>query len=358
MIWYSRLGTKGWASFTNWIKGRSSDAQDGQQLLAVFLYQMDHWQKSIPNEFQFKSSDCDSCDQIRWARAYLYLLGNQLRILMLRPFLYAHTGMAGNAENFITLAVSVACDNIRVLVDLEATSRLFHCQMALCTHFLITAISALFLVIIHRNPLLTNNLASLSRNEPDAKDLTDNLLLALNLFRSIGACSNTARKLSTMLSMIEGLVNRLPLCQPGRNQTPKQLPLSGSTSSQPVCPFPVSLTNEIGPENSPYQNASAIETGPVPLTTTAQLPSITADELRMFNLITTDLTERDYSTTPATGFEPISQKSNDAFQNNASNPLGESWDLDALSLEPLVLAELNRILFAGNLTVMGSSRST
>ena len=337
----------------NWLERPARDAHGAQQLLATFLSQMDQWQNTLPEEFRYRPADYNSCDRIRWARASLYLRANQLRILMLRPFLYTYARSAGNAENF-ELAAKVACDNFRVLADLEATSSLLHTQRALCSHFLLTVVSALLLIAVHRTA--PSNAARIPASELLVQDtivqnLLESLSQALDLLNSLTVASDPSRELSSMVSKIDGLVGRLRLrlfgeieCRVSSRgdsfQTGMDPLFSLPGIAQPVFP----LIDHNQPPNGAFEACNLEMSAEA-----RQMGFSPAHGRRVLQSVTTYPGERDGFTTGVDMADPTSQEGNPDNNPNISSVM-VPWESDPYFLEPQDLEELSMMFFPGHMS--------
>ena len=332
-----------------WLKRPARDAHDAQHLLGVVLGQMDQWQNKLPDDFRYRPADYNSSDRVRWARASLYLRANQLRILMLRPFLYTYSGSAGNSKNF-NLAARVACDNFRVLADLQATSSLLHTQRTLCSHFLLTIVSALLLITVHRKAAsnaVANPPSELVARTSKFQDLLQSLFQAIDLINSLVVSSDSSTELSSMAATIGGLVGRLRLRPFDEVQQLDGRVFSDGNASQTEMHGPSSLPNISRPDfplihlNEPDDfdgcnletSAEADRTGCSP-----------TDELRMFESATSHAGEC-HGFTMSAGV--VAQTPQRAEDGNPFSPI-VPWESDPYFWEPQALEEISMMFFPGH----------
>jgi hypothetical protein len=232
MVWYVRLGSNTWDSILKLLNGGFGGTRDSHELLGTFHYQLEQWQKSIPEDLQFSCTDSSADNVTLFLRASLHLRANQLRLLVLRPFLRSHAGISVYPQR-VESATEIACDTIRVLSALNASTDIYCMQQPICNYFLASAIGVLLLIIVHV-PLLS------SMSSKSISQLTTNtgmfqeLLVALELLKVYATSCRASKRLWEEISALILRLDRLRLL-PGC--------LSGQFSSIISGPcYPQSLT--------------------------------------------------------------------------------------------------------------------
>ena len=116
-----------------------------KDLLSYFLYQLEQWQKSIPDDLQFSHHDFGSVRRSRLIRSLLHLRGNQLKIVIMRPFLCSKAGSKIDTKLW-PAAVHAACDTIQVLSHIHRTSDEYQFQLSYFNYFFVSALGIVMLI--------------------------------------------------------------------------------------------------------------------------------------------------------------------------------------------------------------------
>ena len=198
MVEYSRIGVGACDSLCNPSISKGWTTDRWQESLGFFQYRLDQWQKNIPSELQFAHHDSDRPKRVRLLRAILYLRANQLRILILRPFLCSKIGFAPDAK-IGTTATNIACDSIQLLAHLAHATDLYPLQVAVFNYFLMSALGVVMLTTI-REPL-TKKPSSPSGSQEQWLEQSiymkarNGVLVGLNLLFTLAESSRSSRRL-------------------------------------------------------------------------------------------------------------------------------------------------------------------
>ena len=153
--------------------------------LEFHQYQLDQWQRSIPDELQ--RSHADSTDtRSTLLFTVLHLRANQMRAFMIRPFLYAGTSIAAQLGKS-SAAVDIAIDTIQTIADLHARSDFITRQQALFNYFLVSALGVLYALIIRETNRETSSVASDQLSPAGFAKAKSGLFCGLNILQSLGA---------------------------------------------------------------------------------------------------------------------------------------------------------------------------
>jgi len=148
MIRYIRIGERAWESLTRSMSGGSHTHRDFPTTLETFefhQYQLDQWQRSIPGELGFSHADPGDT-RSTLLLTVLHLRANQLRSVMVRPFLYARTDSTTQPGKSAA-AMEIAIDTIRTIGNLHAQTDIYRRQQALFIYFLVSALGVLYALI-------------------------------------------------------------------------------------------------------------------------------------------------------------------------------------------------------------------
>ncbi|KAJ5750179.1 hypothetical protein N7533_007207 [Penicillium manginii] len=155
MIYHARLSTKIWGLIMDW-PNRSRVATSDQ--CAYLDTQVQQWIWSIPTELRFDPNQTpDSItgpgksehrDRIMMLQVLLALQGNQLRIQVYRQNLLSSEHIMEDPQGAST-AVETAKRTIHMLENFSAVSHIYFQRPEPFNYFLISALAALFLAVIH-----------------------------------------------------------------------------------------------------------------------------------------------------------------------------------------------------------------
>jgi hypothetical protein len=214
MIRYARIGNQAWDSLSRCLSGRlgssrtTHEFRTANESLEFHEYQLDQWERSIPEELQFSHADYTDA-KTTFLRTVLRLRANQLRILMIRPLLYSSPSSASQLEKCLT-AMEVASDTIQIIADLHAWSDMYRRQQALFNHFLVSALGLLYVLIIRDTVKEPLSSTTGDRLPPDAlaKAYT-RLFRGLDVLGSLDASTSTPRSLCNKLFSITSRLKEL-----------------------------------------------------------------------------------------------------------------------------------------------------
>lgn len=150
MIDYGRICSNLWQSYPS--LGSSAKALS-RETISYLEFLIEGWGKSIPKNLRLESvqsiSNAASTDKtIQRLRVLLHLRKNHLRMLINRHFVLSHACVQDNLEAAQSL-VATAEDTIAVLVRLEDIGGMYARQQAVYNHFLMTALTIIFLAVCH-----------------------------------------------------------------------------------------------------------------------------------------------------------------------------------------------------------------
>jgi hypothetical protein len=202
MVAYSRLGSKVWKSVAGF-DNPPNDVKDSD--IGYLDYQILQWHKMIPNELQLlnpeNNADRNESRSIRRLRVLLYLLANQMRILIYRPVLHSTTSILENLSRAQTV-INLAKNSIRVLTTLNQTSDIYRRQQVCFNYFLVSALAVLFLAVSHAPA----QFSSFCRDE---------FYMALDLVKGFSTKSYTSRRLWRTISGLKEVGPKLGLLSRG-----------------------------------------------------------------------------------------------------------------------------------------------
>jgi hypothetical protein len=199
MIRYTRIGEPAWESLTKSMNSRQGGSKTSQEFrtslkdLEFHQFQLDQWQQSIPEELHFSHADINDT-RSTLLLTVLRLRANQMRAVMIRPFLYAGpniTAQLGKSH----AAVDVASDTIQIIADLHARSDIYRRQQALFNYFLVSALGVLYALIVRETRRETSSIASDRLSPADFAQAKSGLLCGLNTLQSLGSYTTYPRRL-------------------------------------------------------------------------------------------------------------------------------------------------------------------
>ncbi|CZR67535.1 uncharacterized protein PAC_17434 [Phialocephala subalpina] len=252
MIRYARIGDLAWNSLSRSISGRlvgsrtSHDFRTALESLEFHEYQLDQWQRSIPEELQF--SHVDHADmKMTFLRTVLHLRANQMRIIMIRPFLYLDPSSDTQLGKSIT-AMEVAGDTIQIIADLHSRGDMYRRQQALFNHFLVSALGLLYVLIIRDT--VKEPLSSITGDRLSPHALAkaySSLFCGLDVLRSLGTFATAPRRLWNKLFPI---ISRLKLLENHSNDSGTPVEYLSGPSLRPAAAY-TCYTNSQGHSYSP-----------------------------------------------------------------------------------------------------------
>ena len=150
MISYARLSTKIWTLVVGW--GNQSREATSERC-AYLDTQVQEWVQSIPHELRFDPSwrspaGAEHTDRIMMLQVLLALQANQLRILVYRQHLLSTERIQEDMTG-ATTAVETAKSTIHMLSYFSRISDLYSQRPEPFNYFLISALAALFLAVLH-----------------------------------------------------------------------------------------------------------------------------------------------------------------------------------------------------------------
>lgn len=155
MISHARLSTKIWGLIMDW-PNRSRVATSDQ--CAYLDTQVQQWIWSIPSELRFDPNQTPNSlnrpeksehhDRLMMLQVLLALQGNQLRILVYRQNLLSSEHIMEDPQGAST-AVETAKRTIHMLENFSGISHMYFQRPEPFNYFLISALAALFLAVIH-----------------------------------------------------------------------------------------------------------------------------------------------------------------------------------------------------------------
>lgn len=151
MITYARLSTKIWGLVVGWSSRPRSTTSDRCSYLD---FQVQQWIQSIPQELRFDPSrlqqfDSDSTtDSMVMLQVLLALQANQLRILVYRQNLLSSESIEDDVSG-ASIAVETAKRTVHMLNFFSRISVLYFQRPEPFNYFLLSALAALFLAVLH-----------------------------------------------------------------------------------------------------------------------------------------------------------------------------------------------------------------
>ena len=199
MIRYTRIGERAWESLTETMSSKRGSSRTVREFrtslesLEFHQYQLDQWQRSVLEELHLNHANLDDT-RSTLLRTVLHLRANQMRSVMIRPFLYASTDIMVQQEKS-DAAVDVAHDTIQTIADLHARSDMYRQQQALFNYFLVSALGVLYALIVReikRDASLTTSVRLSLSSFAKAKS---GFFGGLNVLQSLGASATYPRRL-------------------------------------------------------------------------------------------------------------------------------------------------------------------
>lgn len=259
MISHARLSTKIWGLIMDW-PNRSRAATSDQ--CACLDTQVQQWIWSIPSELRFDPyqmpdttlgpEKSDHKVRLMMLQVLLALQGNQLRILVYRQNLLSSEHILEDPQGAST-AVETAKRTIHMLEHFSEISHLYFQRPEPFNYFLISALAALFLAVLHA----PNTFRHVCRPE---------FYTATELVRRSATRAQTSRRLQKIIRSLKQI--KLHKCYPRRDKTglkhlrsSHRLDDAKQTSEQNQ--FPTSQSSSAGarnmwdftPVSPPSQNA-------------------------------------------------------------------------------------------------------
>jgi hypothetical protein len=199
MIRYTRIGERAWELLTkstnNGRGGTCANQQSRTSLEALdfYQYQLDQWQRSIPEELHLNHAFADDT-RSTLLLTVLHLRANQMRSVMIRPFLYADINIVVQLGKSHA-AIDVASDTIQTIADLHARSDIYRWQQALFNYFLVSALGVVYALIVRETKRETSQFASDQLSHADFAKAKSGLLCGLYILQSLGASATYSRRL-------------------------------------------------------------------------------------------------------------------------------------------------------------------
>ncbi|KAK2055049.1 fungal-specific transcription factor domain-containing protein [Colletotrichum caudatum] len=202
MVEYSRIGDKVWATSYNSARATGATRDDE---VSYILYRIDQWSEDLPEDLrlcphQQTTSPALATRGLRRLQLLLHLRANQMKILVLQPFLRSASNLQANRSKVQSL-VNLAKDTIRRLNALNQSTDIYQNQQMCFNHFLVSALGVIFLVV------------ALAPAE-HAAAVRDEFHMALDLIRGLGARSYVSSRLWRRVSDLRLAWRRLGLNAP------------------------------------------------------------------------------------------------------------------------------------------------
>ncbi|KAK2048383.1 hypothetical protein LZ31DRAFT_60228, partial [Colletotrichum somersetense] len=202
MVEYSRIGDKVWATSYNSARATGAIRDDE---VSYILYRIDQWCEDLPEDLklcphQQTTSPAPATRGLRRLQLLLHLRTNQMKILLLQPFLRSASNLHDNRSKVQSL-VNLAKDTIRRLNALNQSTDIYQNQQMCFNHFLVSALGVVFLVV------------ALAPAE-HAAAVRDEFHMALDLIRGLSARSYVSSRLWRRISDLRLAWRRLGLNAP------------------------------------------------------------------------------------------------------------------------------------------------
>jgi hypothetical protein len=217
MISHARLSTKIWGLIMDW-PNRSRVATSDQ--CAYLDTQVQQWIWSIPSELRFDPNQTPNSitapeksehhDRLMMLQVLLALQGNQLRILVYRQNLLSSEHIMEDPQGAST-AVETAKRTIHMLEHFSGVSHIYFQRPEPFNYFLISALAALFLAVIHA----PNTFRHVCRPE---------FYTATELVRRSATRAQTSRRLQKIIRSLKQI--KLHKSNPKRETTGIRQPIS------------------------------------------------------------------------------------------------------------------------------------
>lgn len=274
MIRYARIGDQAWESLSRSVSDRLSGSRIAQDFRGAYetldyhQFQLDQWQKNIPEDLKFSYTDYTSMRKTM-LRTILRLRANQMRIIMIRPFLFSSAGTEARLREAMS-AIDVATDTIQVLMNMRAKSNLYRLQQPLFNHFLVAAIGMLyFFVIRHYVQASSSSTTSYRLSGPAFTTARTGLMQGLEILRALGCSATTPRSLWDKLFPVLSQLNR----------SEDKPPISSSSLPEALYRFPDTTydTDLLNYQYDLNSNQSLLGAAPFPLNAASQGLSLDFD---------------------------------------------------------------------------------
>ncbi|RAL03145.1 transcription factor domain-containing protein [Aspergillus ibericus CBS 121593] len=151
MISYARLSSKIWGLVVGW---RTRPRAATADYCAYLDFQVQQWIQSIPPELRFDPSQRSStgsnphADSMMMLQVLLALQANQLRILVYRQYLFSTESIEESVPS-ASIAVETAKSTVHMLDFFSRVSDIYFQRPEPFNYFLISALAALFLAVLH-----------------------------------------------------------------------------------------------------------------------------------------------------------------------------------------------------------------
>ncbi|KAK7455501.1 hypothetical protein CaCOL14_012586 [Colletotrichum acutatum] len=205
MVEYSRIGDKVWATSYNSARATGAIRDDE---ISYLLYRIDQWYEDLPEDLRLSSNEQTASPNTNSAtsrglqrlQVLLHLRANQMKILLLQPFLHSTSSLKSNKSKVQSL-VNLAKDTIQMLDSLNKSTDVYQNQQMCFNHFLVSALGVIFLVV------------ALSPTEHGAS-VRDEFHTALDLIRGLSARSYVSSRLWRRISDLRLAWRKLGLNAP------------------------------------------------------------------------------------------------------------------------------------------------
>ncbi|KZL71454.1 fungal specific transcription factor [Colletotrichum tofieldiae] len=240
MVEYSRIGDKVWA--TSYNSARAAGAiQDDE--VSYLLYRINQWCEDLPKDLKLCSNQQAGSPTpvprgLQRLQLLLHLRANQMKILLLQPFLHSTSSLKANQSKVQSL-INLAKDTIQRLDSLNKSTDIYQNQQMCFNHFLVSALGVIFLVV------------ALAPSEHSAS-VRDEFHVALDLIRGLSARSYVSGRLWRRVSDLRLVWRRLGLNAPQ--------PREGKESSA-LCQALVTPPTSSGSVDISSQNAQTVTDG-------------------------------------------------------------------------------------------------
>ncbi|KZL80861.1 fungal specific transcription factor domain-containing protein [Colletotrichum incanum] len=240
MVEYSRIGDKVWATSYNSARATGAIRDDE---VSYLLYRINQWCEDLPKDLRLCSiQHVDSSTPVprglQRLQLLLHLRANQMRILLLQPFLHSTSSLKANKSKVESL-INLARDTIQRLDSLNKSTDIYQNQQMCFNHFLVSALGVIFLVV------------ALAPSEHGAS-VRDEFHIALDLIRGLSARSYVSSRLWRRISDLRLVWRRLGLNAP----QPRE---GKETSAQ--CHALVTPPTSSGSVDTSSQNAQTVTDG-------------------------------------------------------------------------------------------------
>ncbi|KAK1983092.1 fungal-specific transcription factor domain-containing protein [Colletotrichum cereale] len=202
MVEYSRIGDKVWATTYNSSRAVGATRDDE---VSYILYRIDQWFGDLPEDLRLCPHQQTSMPApvprgLRRLQLLLHLRANQMKILLLQPFLHSTSSLQANRSKVQSL-INLAKDTIQRLDTLNKSTDIYQNQQMCFNHFLVSALGVIFLVV------------ALAPAE-HAASVRDEFHIALDLIRGLSARSYVSSRLWRRISDLRLAWRRLGLNAP------------------------------------------------------------------------------------------------------------------------------------------------